>query len=40
MILDHITHCPGGVVVTGASLDAERFDRRDLNVADVIVIPE
>ena len=40
MILDHVTHGPRGVVVTGASLDAERFDRSDLNVADVIGIPK
>ena len=40
MVLNHVTHRPRGVVVTGASLHAEWLGGSDLNMGDMVVIPD
>ena len=40
MILEHVAHDAGRVVVAGPAADADFFRHRDLHVIDVVAIPD
>ena len=40
MILDHITHDPGGIVIAGTGPNAFGFSHSDLHVINIVVIPD
>ena len=39
MIRNHIAQCAGSIVITAARFNAEPFGNRDLNVVNIVSIP-